>query len=229
MATDQDIDATTRIHQELAAQELLPDVHLVDTAYGSGEVLATSQSEFGVNLVCPVPPDTSWQAQDEQAFDLTHFQIDWDAESVACPGGKRSQYWTPGHGPSGKPTIQVQFRHADCRACALRAQCTRSKVGTRELTLHPRAAHEALQAARQRQETADFKQDYAVRAGAEGTISQGAYTLGMRRARYIGVVRTHLQNVLTAAAMNITRTIAWLDEVPRSRTRTSPFAALAAA
>ncbi len=102
-------------------------------------------------------------------------------------------------------------------------------MGARELTLHPRAAHEALQAARHRQETADFKQHDAVRAGVEGTIAQGAYTLGMRRARYSGLVRTHLQNVLTAAAMNITRTIAWLNEIPPSKTRTSPFAALAAA
>ncbi|MDQ5852258.1 MAG: hypothetical protein M3380_09335 [Chloroflexota bacterium] len=45
----------------------------------------------------------------------------------------------------------------------------------------------------------------------------------------MGLARTHLQNVLTAAAMNITRTVAWLNDVARSKTRTSHFAALAAA
>ncbi len=111
----------------------------------------------------------------------------------------------------------------------MRAQCTRSKVGARELTLHPQAEHAALQAARQRQQTPEFKARYAVRAGVEGTMSQSAYALGMRRSRYIGVVKTHLQHVLTAAAMNLTRAIAWIWEVPRSKTRRSAFAALAAA
>ncbi len=228
-ATDADIDALTPIHQDLAKQQLLPSEHLVDTAYASGEMLATSHREYGVDLICPVPPDTSWQAADEQAFDLTHFTIDWESCTVVCPNGKRNHYWTPGHGPSGKPTIQVQFRHADCRACPMRAQCTRSKAGARELTLQPQAEHEALQAARQRQQTPEFKARYAVRAGVEGTMSQSAYALGMRRARYIGVAKTHLQHVLTAAAMNLTRAIAWIQEVPRAKTRRSAFAALAAA
>lgn len=228
-ATDADIDALTPIHEDLAKQDLLPSEHMVDAGYGSGEMVATSRREYGVDLVCSVPPDTSWQAGDEQAFDLTQFSIDWETESVVCPNGKRNHYWTPGRGPSGKPTIQVQFRHADCRASPMRAQCTRSKMGARELTLHPRAEHEALQAARQRQQTPEFKTCYAVRAGVEGTMSQSAYALGMRRARYIGEAKTHLQHVVTAAAMNLTRAIAWIWEVPRSRTRRSAFAALAAA
>ncbi len=229
LATDGDIDALPPIHADLAEQDLLPREHVVDTAYGSGEMLETSQREYSVKLVCPVPPDTSWQATDEQAFDITHFSIDWDNCTVVCPQGKCSRYWTPGHGPSGKPTIQVQFRHADCRACPMRAQCTRSKMGARELTLHPQAEHEALQAARQRQQTPEFKARYAVRAGVEGTMSQSAYALGMRRSRYIGVVKTHLQHLLTAAAMNLTRAIAWIQEVPRAQTRRSAFARLAAA
>jgi len=41
------------------------------------------------------------------------------------------------------------------------------------------------------------------------------------------MVKTHLQHVAIAAAMNIDRIVAWLDERPRARTRTSRFAALA--
>ncbi len=111
----------------------------------------------------------------------------------------------------------------------MRARCTRSKLGARELTLHPHAEHLALQAARERQQTEDFKQQYAVRSGVEGTVSQSAYALGMRRSRYIGMARTHLQHVLTAAAMNLTRVGAWLLLQPRAKTRRSHFAALAPA
>jgi transposase len=52
---------------------------------------------------------------------------------------------------------------------------------------------------------------------------------GLRRTRYWGVAKTHLQHVATAAAINIDRIVAWLDERPRAQTRTSRFAALAPA
>ena len=45
----------------------------------------------------------------------------------------------------------------------------------------------------------------------------------------IGLARTHLQHLLTASAINLIRAVAWLKELPRSQTRRSHFAALAAA
>jgi transposase len=85
-----------------------------------------------------------------------------------------------------------------------------------------------LQSIRQFQTTEDFKERYAKRAGIEGTISQASYALNMRRARYRGVVKTHLQHVLTSCAINLKRVVDWLNEKPRSTTRKSRFAALAA-
>lgn len=84
-----------------------------------------------------------------------------------------------------------------------------------------------MQSARQQQETDEFKERYRKRAGVEGTISQGTRSFGLRRARYIGLAKTHLQNVATAAAMNLTRMVAWLNEIPKGQTRQSRFAALA--
>ena len=52
---------------------------------------------------------------------------------------------------------------------------------------------------------------------------------GLRRTRYAGLAKTHLQHVATAAAINIDRIVAWLDERPRAQTRLSRFAALAPA
>jgi len=49
----------------------------------------------------------------------------------------------------------------------------------------------------------------------------------MRQTRYCGLAKTHLQHVATAAAINLDRLIAWIDDVPRATTRTSKFAALA--
>jgi hypothetical protein len=48
----------------------------------------------------------------------------------------------------------------------------------------------------------------------------------LRRSRYIGLAKTHLQHVLTAAAMNLTRIAAWLGGTPLARTRQSAFTKL---
>jgi hypothetical protein len=98
----------------------------------------------------------------------------------------------------------------------------------RQLTVRPQAHHETIQAARQRQETAAFKAQYAQRAGIEGTHAQAIRRCGLRRCRYIGQAKTHLQPVIIAMAINIVRMAAWLEGTPLAHTRPSPFAALAA-
>jgi len=228
-ATEGDSSALPRIHEALAKRELLPGEHMVDTTYGSADLLHASQAEYGVELVCPVHPDMSWQSQQQGAFQLSDFQIDWEAQQVICPQGKVSRHWKTERGPRDKPTIQIQFHKADCLACPARAQCTRSTRGMRELTLHPREAHLALATARSQQRLPDFKEHYDKRAGIEGTISQTVCALDMRRSRYIGLAKTHLQHVLTATAINLLRVGAWLEEIPFAKTRRSPFAALSAA
>src|SRR4051812_6430255 len=67
-----------------------------------------------------------------------------------------------------------------------------------------------------------------VRAGIEGTLSQAVRTLHLRRARYIGLAKVHLQHVLTAAALNLARVAAWLAGTPLARTRHSAFVRLMA-
>ena len=121
----------------------------------------------------------------------------------------------------------MRFARADCAACAVRDPCTHAAGQSRTLTGRTRAQHEALQAARHRQTTDEFQKTYAVRAGVEGTLSQGVRVSDLRRSRYLGLAKTHLQHLATAAAMNLLRVGAWLAEVPRAQTRKSPFRALA--
>ena len=106
---------------------------------------------------------------------------------------------------------------------------TRAKTGARNLTLQPRPEHEAIQAAHQCQQTAEFAARYAPRAGIEGTLSQGSRAFGVRKARYRGLVKTHLQHIATATTINLVRLADWLNQVPRATTRCSAFAALAPA
>lgn len=173
--------------------------------------------------------DQSWQAHDAQAFDISHFQIDWDQEIVICPMGKQRRPWKPSKGPRGKPTLQGSFYRKDCAACPVWDRCTRSKTESRGLTLHPKAQHLALQAARERQQTERFKEDYKRRAGIEGTMSQAAFALGMRRTRDRGLKKTHSHHLATAIAINLQRFVNWVWEIPRSKTRHCHFARLESA
>jgi hypothetical protein len=66
-------------------------------------------------------------------------------------------------------------------------------------------------------------------AGIEGTLSQGTRAFELRRSRYLGEAKTHLQHPATAAAINLVRLFAWFEECPRESRRISPFAALAPA
>ena len=95
------------------------------------------------------------------------------------------------------------------------------------MKLQPQSHFEALHADRAWYASAEGQEGYKCRAGIEGTLSQGVRAFGLRRTRYWGVAKTHLQHVAIAAAINIDRIVAWLDERPRAQTRTSRFAALA--
>jgi transposase len=227
-STVQDVEVVDDVHNDLAEHDNLPGEHLVDMGYMSSDVLVTSQ-QLEVNLIGPVRPDTSWQAQTEGAFDLTQFEIDWDRKTVKCPQGKFTSYWREGLGKFGKPNILAGYKPADCRACSCAAHCTRNKGnGARTLTFPQKEQYLALKAARERQQTDEFKDQYRARAGVEGVISQATVALNMRRTRYRGQDKTHLQNVATASAVNLLRAVNWLNGKPKAKTRISSFAALAA-
>jgi len=74
-----------------------------------------------------------------------------------------------------------------------------------------------------------WRERYHIRAGVEGTISQGVRAFAMRRSRYIGLAKTGLQQVCVAVGMNVLRVVHWLDGQPRARTRVTRFASLAQA
>jgi hypothetical protein len=219
---------TDTIHQALAEKNLLPEVHFVDAAYVDAALLVQSRQAYGIDLMGPTRDNASWQTKVDGAYDIDQFAIDWDRQQVRCPQGKQASAWRERHDPSGRVSIVVQFRQGDCQACEARARCTRAKQA-RYLRLPPREQYEALEAARARFRTDAGRDLYKRRAGIEGTLSQGVRAFGLRRTRYRGLEKAHVQHVAIAAAINIDRLVAWLNERPRATTRTSRFAALAPA
>jgi transposase len=228
-APQADDEAIAPIHEALAAHDLLPKQHVVDTGYVDAQELVTSQQRYGVDLFGPTREDYHWQARECTGFEASQFAVDWLQECAICPVGKTSSSWTPVQDQRGNPVIKIKFAVQDCRPCSHRKQCTRSQSDSprRVLTIRPQQQYQALQAARQRQATQEFKTAYNRRAGIEGTLSQGIRAFGLRRARYLGIAKVHLQEVFTATALNFCRISAWFFEQPRARTRQAAFLQLA--
>ncbi len=223
-ATEPDIDALQPIHDALQQKDLLPDEHLVDMGYTSAPLLYDSHAHFGVELVGPVIEKHTWQH--ETGYEIDAFHIDWENRTVTCPQGHTSSPWTMREHRRDHELTRVKFKRVECEPCPVHDLCT--KHTRRTLSFHEQGLFEAIQRRKQEQHTEVFQQSYGKRAGIEGTISQCVFALGMRRSRYRGLDKTHLQFVLTAAAMNLTRVLNWYDEKPRSQTRVTRFGRLAA-
>ncbi|MFC7924589.1 IS1182 family transposase [Streptomyces cinereoruber] len=227
-STVQDVRLVALIHAHLAERNLLPDCHLVDAGYATAREVVTARRKHKVNLMGPILASTSWQTRDG-GFSQADFAVDWVNRQVTCPNGVISSRWIEDRSQEGTAVVRARFPTAACRPCKSREQCTRSNskgdMG-RRITLRPQAEYEAIQQARAQEDTQEWKEQYAHRAGVEGTISQGVRAFGLRRCRYHGLAKTRLQHQLTAAAMNFHRLNAWWTDTPKARTRTSHLASL---
>jgi transposase len=228
-ATVHEAQCTTPIQQALIDKELPPREHFVDAAYVSAELLVHSRDEQGITLRGPTRPSQGWQMQVAGAYTIEQFTVDWEQQQVCCPQGKWAASWHERVEQDGSPYIVAAFRRQDCQACPARPLCTQAQQQGRQLRLPPQDQYEALTAARAWYASEEGIERYQQRAGVEGTLSQGVRAFGLRRTRYRGLPKTHVQHIATAAAINIDRLVAWLDQRPRAQTRTSRFAALAPA
>jgi len=216
-----DSESIPSIQAALARRHLLPAIQTVDAGYIDAATLVSSQEAYRVDLVGPPLADTSWQGQAGKGFAARDFTIDWEEKRAVCPEGKQSIAWHEKE-ERGQPVIAIYFSRPECAGCPRRADCTRAAAG-RRLTVRPEAEHRALQAARARERSEEFRELLACRAGVEGTHTQAIRRCGVRRCRYVGEAKAHLQHLLTGAALNFVRVAAWLSATPRARTRASAF------
>ncbi|MBG0822845.1 IS1182 family transposase [Planomonospora sp. ID91781] len=200
-APEQDIDALDAIHAALSAQGLTPAEHVVDTGYITPDVIHHAAVRWGISLLGPVRSDP----RARPGFAKQDFHIDWRAHTLTCPRGVTSPPWKPTF-DDGRPRFSVLFPRQACRACADRLACTGNIDGKgRHVTLLPRPQQEIQTRARAEQQTGQWRARYAIRAGCEATVSETVRAHGLRHCRYLGLAKTHVQHVLTAAGTNIIR------------------------
>ena len=143
---------------------------------------------------------------------------------VTCPEGKQSIAWKEYTKPGSRQRVRALFYKWDCLPCSARKRCTQDV--RRSLSFLPKAQYKALEKTRQVHRSKRGQERYKRRAGIEGALSQGVRGFGLRRSRYRGLAKTHLQNVAIGAAINLDRLVNYLNGVPLAKTRVSHFRAL---
>ena len=195
--------ALGEIQSRQIERDVLPGERMVDQGYVSGATLAASAGS-GEDLVGPAPGDHSPQAQLPEGLTLAQFQVDLAQGVVTCPGGQA----TAKSSPTADGGQQFRFDKTTCAACPLRARCCTGQGG-RTVTIGPH--HAALQAARARQQTDDFKKRYRQhRGGVEGCLSALVRGQGIRVNRYVGRAKNNLRALFVGVAVNLRRAARWL-------------------
>lgn len=203
VATVQDSEVLAPVSEQVRAKALAPAEQYVDQGYSSGTQLV-KQAQAGTQIIGPVAGDPSWQQREQSGYAVQDFVLDWPKQVATCPQGQPSVGWTTPQDQRGQETVVIRFATQSCRACLLRAQCTHGQDG-RTLTLNPQEVHEALVERRKVQRTPAFLQQYGLRAGVEGTISQALRTTQLRHTPYQGLRKTHLHHLAIAAGLNLRR------------------------
>jgi transposase len=227
-ATEQDVSATADIHRSLEKKKLLPGRHLVDAGYVDAELLVESERAYGVELFGPTRVDPSWQAR-SGGYAAELFNIDWGKRQAICPQGRASRYWYEHQSREEyrREVVKIRFSRRDCSACEAREKCVKSRSGAARMLIVPERAHyQALRQMRQTMTNEEGRREYRARAGVESTIAQAVRRSGARRSRYKGLEKTQLQEVATAAGINLLRTVNFLSGKPVGKTRISRFARL---
>lgn len=176
-----------------------------DGAYGSGENRAAcaERPENPIDLLSPM------RRPADPAVDKSAFEIDLDAKTATCPNGQTVSASSTTTDDEDRTTHKFVFDRAICLTCPLFDRCVRSQTTGRTVATSPYEAY--LRAARERQQTDEFKQRYRLRSRVEGKQAE-LVVHGLRNTRYLGQAKRNLQRLYLAAAVNLRR-ISTLAEI----------------
>lgn len=192
-------------------QDLLPAIHrieknvgvivdriIVDGAYGSGKNRADCVERPGnpIDLLSPM------RQPNDPEVDKSAFGIDDQAKTATCPKGQTVFAKSVKSDEQQRTALTFVFERTICEKCPLFTRCVRSKTTGRTVTTS--LYEDYLRAARQRQETDEFKELYRLRPRIEGKQAELVYH-GLRNTRYLGKPKRRLQRLWLAAAVNLKR------------------------
>jgi len=158
--------ATKAITQDLARQNATLSELAIDRAYLSSDLVR--ERPDGLDITCK-----AWPVRNGSHYPKTAFHMDWERNSLTCPGEVTMPF---------EPGGVVHFPKASCATCKLRDACTASAAG-RSVSIHP--DERLLSELRARQLTPLGRQKLRERVAVEHSLAHVGRIQG-DRARYVG-------------------------------------------
>jgi len=199
-ACERDNETLPQIQENIEKRHVNPEQQYADKAYVTGNNLASSQ-KHGIKLM-----GEASELDNNGLFTADEFSMDYETKTATCPAGCTSCSWRKLETGKHKGHIKISFGQQcqQCQHCSHKERCTKNKHG-RVLRLHRH--YQLLKERREQSKTDSFKEAMKRRPPVEGTISEMVRAHGLRRSRYRGILKTHTQNLMTGAAVNLKRLI----------------------
>ncbi len=199
-----EVDATkTMLERAETRFHLRPKRIAADSAYGSGLMIGwLMQREIE-----PLVPLLDHEHQTNGFFTRVDFIFDADSNEFICPGGKHLRN-TGLVRPDG--TMPYHASTKDCRACSLKARCTKGekRIVTRNLFEAEREQVRALMG------TEAFERSAQERKKIEMRFAHLKRRLGFRRLRLRGITGASDEFLLMAIVQNLTRLVRFITRAP---------------
>jgi transposase len=172
---------------------------VADNQYGTAENFrACNQRGIRSHMGDMLAPQLK-KGRREGIFGYEDFTYDSNTDTFTCPAG---QVLTRRKHKKTRKAYEYACAGAICRACSLRAQCTRAKGTARTLKRHYN--QEAIDAGRAQSHSAAAKRDRVRRKWLmEGSFADSANNHGFKRSRWRRLWRQQIQDCLIAAVQNV--------------------------
>lgn len=176
----------------------------IDGAGYDGPVLRELESEEGPNVEVFVPPKTQ---SNGGKFTTEKFELSDDGSHMACPAGKASQYKQR---DNRRRATAYRFNTETCHSCPLKNRCIdpKQKHGR---TVHRSDYEPEYEKVRERSQTEQYAAVKREHPKVERRLGELINRHGGRRARYRGLPRVFVQQILCALTANVKRMIRLRD------------------
>lgn len=174
-----------------------PEIAVADCCYGDTENLV-ALAQAGIRAHVGDLRSRLVNARSRGIFPAEQFSYDEQSDTFTCPAGQKLHRH---HFVKRRGHWEYRTRRGTCDECPLRDQCTRDKSG-RTLKRHQHQA--MLDRARAESHSEEGKADRKRRQWfQERNFGEAAVMHGFKRARWRGLERQRIQDLLIAAIQNL--------------------------
>jgi transposase len=176
----------------------------IDGAGYDGSMIRDLESPEGPNVEVFVPPKDK---SNGGKFTAEQFELSEDGSHMTCPAGETSQYKQR---DEKRHATAYRFNTETCHACPLINQCIDAKQ-KHGRTVHKSDYEPEYQKVKERAQTEEYAAVKREHPRVERRLGELINRHGARRARYRGLDRVFVQQLLCALTANVKRMIRLLD------------------